>query len=117
MKFLVTTLLSIGLHLALGWEWTVLAGAVGGIWSPRYLRGSFIGGAGTALGWAVLVIYTAAVTPSSLRLLVNTLGDLAGNIPGEVVVGSTVLLGGVLGGLGGAIGATLAPLFAQIYPD
>ena len=116
MQILVTTLLAAGLPLLFGWEWTIVAGLVGGLWSPRLFSGSLAGGAGSALGWAALVIYTAAVAPSSVRLLVDTLGRLAGNIHGEVVVGATVLLGGVLGALGGAIGATLAPVFARVYP-
>jgi len=116
MRILLTTVLSVGLHLTFGWEWTILAGFFGGVWSPRFLRGSLVGGAGTALGWALLVIYTAAVAPSSLRLLVDTLGGLAGNIAGEVVVGTTVLLGGGLGALGGVLGATLSPLFKRVFP-
>lgn len=108
MKVVFTALLSIGMHLALGWEWTVLAGMIGGGWASR--RGWLVGGGGTALGWAVLVGYTAGVAPASLRILVDTLGALAGNIPGEAIVGLTVLLGALLGALGGHLGALLRPL-------
>ena len=113
MKIIVTALLSVGLHLSLGWEWTVLAGLVAGGWAPRPLEGGLVGAGGTALGLAVFVVHTAVVAPASLRVLLDTVGGLAGNIPGEALVGATVLVGGVIGLLGGSIGATLRPLLAD----
>jgi hypothetical protein len=111
MIVLLSALLSVGLHLALGWEWTLLAGGVAGAWrGGRSLPAGLAGAAGTALGWAAVVIYTAAVAPTSLRILADTMSAFAGNIPGEALVGTTVLLGGVLGALGGAIGALLRSL-------
>lgn len=110
MTVFLTALLSIGAHLALGWEWTVLAGVVGGL-ATRPSAGWLVGAGGTALGWATLVVYTAWVAPSSLRVLIDTLGSLAGNIPGAALVGTTVLLGGLLGALGGGIGSVLRTLF------
>lgn len=109
MSILLTALLSIGAHLALGWEWTVLAGIVGGL-LVREPLGWLVGAFGTALGWALLVLYTAWVAPDALRILVDTFGALAGNIPGETLVGLTVLLGGLLGALGGGVGTLLRPM-------
>ncbi len=108
-KTLITAVLSVGAHLALGWEWTILAGVVGGLWSQRP-SGWLVGAGGTALGWAVLAVYTAVVAPDSFRVLMDVLGTLAGNMPGEALVVLTVLLGGLLGGLGGGIGTMLCPL-------
>ena len=117
MIVLLSALLSVGLHLALGWQWTMFAGVGAGVWrGGRSLPASLVGAGGTALGWAAVVIYTAAVAPSSLRILADAIGALAGNIPGEALVGTTVLLGGGLGALGGAIGALLRPLFSHLSP-
>lgn len=94
--------LALALHVTCGWAWTVLAGGVVGGWRP--LWGWFWGAAGGVLGWASLTLYTALTTPSSLRILVDTLGALGGNIPGALLVGASVVLGGTLGGLGGGLG-------------
>lgn len=97
----VVTLLSVLLHVGVGWEATVLAGVVGGAWPrDRWL----VGGAGVALAWGLLVLYTPVAAPAAFRVLLDTLGAFAGNIPGEIVVGLTVFLGGLLGALGAAIG-------------
>lgn len=112
MKILVTAILSVVLHVSLGWEATVVAGAVGGIWAPRH--GWFVGALGTALAWAGLVVYSSAVATPAVRVLLDTMGTLAGNIPGKALVGLTVFLGAVLGALGGAVGTVLRPLlFAE----
>jgi hypothetical protein len=116
MALLVTAVVSIAAHLVLGWEWTVLAGVVGGL-AARRVSGWLVGAGGVALGWAALVIYTAGVAPASLRILIDTLEQLAGNIPGEALVGLTVLLGGVLGALGGGIGSLIRPPVAErLFP-
>ncbi len=112
MALLVTALLSIVVHLVLGWEWTVLAGIVGGIIARR-LSGWLVGAGGAALGWGALVVYTSALAPMSLRVMIDTVASLAGNIPGEALVGLTVFVGGLLGALGGGIGSVLRPLFGN----
>lgn len=95
--------LTCGLHVVLGWAWTVAGGVLVGLWKPR--RGWLLGLGGAALGWATLIGYTALVAPGGLRILLETMGALVGNIPGEAVVGASVVLGGGLGALGGAIGS------------
>lgn len=107
MGFFLTVLLSITAHVLLGWEWTILAGVVGGAISRQH-AGWFVGAGGVGLGWASLLIYTATAAPASLRILVDTLSSLAGNIPGAALVGLTVLLGSLLGALGGGIGSLLS---------
>lgn len=108
MKVLVTAILSVVIHVSLGWEATVLAGLVGGFWATRH--GWFVGALGTAVAWAGLVVYSAAVSAPAFRVLLDTIGALAGNIPGKALVGLTVFLGAVLGALGGAVGTVLRPL-------
>lgn len=114
MTVIPVALLSILLHWGLGWEATVLAGVAGGAWSAR--GHWLVGAAGVALGWTAFVVYTAAAAPPAFRVLLDTVGALAGNIPGEAVVGLTVFLGGVLGGLGGGIGRCLRLLLADDAP-
>jgi hypothetical protein len=104
LVFSVVALLSVLLHVGIGWEATVLAGIVGGIWGQARW---FLGGIGVALGWGLLVLYTPLVAPAAFRVLLDTVGAFGGNIPGEVFVGLTVFLGGVLGLLGAAIGRLL----------
>lgn len=111
MLLIVIAIISGALHLALGWEWTLVAGIVAGLLRPRI--GWAMGAAGAALSWAAFVIYSAAVEPASFRILVDILGSLAGNIPGESFVGLTVLLGGLLGGLGGGLGTLIRPLLGE----
>ncbi len=115
MIVLAAALLSVLLHWGVGWKATVLAGVAAGI-GTRHLHW-FAGASGVALGWAVVVIYTAAVAPSSFRVLLDTLGAFGGNIPGEMVVGGTVFVGGILGALGGGIGGVLRALLGEVLPD
>lgn len=111
LVLLGTALLSTVLHWGLGWEATVLAGIVGGLWSGR--GHWLVGASGVGLGWAGAVLYTGAVTPAAFRTLLDTLGTLGGNIPGEVLVGLTVFLGSVLGAFGGAIGGQIRRLLEE----
>ncbi|PSQ95741.1 MAG: hypothetical protein BRD55_08900 [Bacteroidetes bacterium SW_9_63_38] len=104
------TFLSILLHVGIGWEATVLAGVVGGVWSHNRW---FVGSVGVALRWRLLMMYTPFVAPAAFGVPLDTLSALARNIPGEAVVGATVFLGGVLGGLGTAIGRLLRVLVAE----
>jgi hypothetical protein len=113
-KVLVTALLSVGLHLTIGWEATVIAGVGAGAWVQRH--GWALGAAGTALGWAGLVCYSAFVAPAAFRVLLDTIGAFAGTIPGEALVGGTVVLGTILGALGGGIGSVLRSLFDPPLP-
>ena len=105
--------LTIGFHVALGWVWTVAGGVLMGLWDPQH--GWRLGMGGGLLGWGTLVGYTAIVAPASLQILLDTLGALGGNIPGEVVVGASVVLGGGLGAVGGAIGTACRSVWASRY--
>lgn len=99
--------LSVGLHLFAGWAWTPLAGVVAAVVTPR--RGWLWGGAGVALGWLTLILYTAVAAPGGFSALLEVVGDFARNIPGEAMVGLSVLLGASLGAIGGAAGMLLGP--------
>lgn len=115
MVILAAACLSVLLHWGIGWEATVLAGVAAGL-GVRHLHW-FAGAAGVALGWGLWVVYTAAAAPSAFRVFLDTLSAFTGTIPGEVVVGTTVLLGGILGALGGGIGGVLRRLGAEALID
>jgi len=112
VAFLLTALLSVVVHFVLGWEWTILVGGVGGGISRSY-PGWVVGAVGVGTGWAALVIYTAWGSSASFRILLDSLSSLAGNIPGEALVGLTVLLGTLLGALGGGMGSLLRQLVRE----
>ena len=105
IRILLTTIFSLAAHLLLGWTWTLGAGILGGALADQ--RGWFVGAAGVALGWALLVIYSFAVAAAPTRIMADSLGQIFGNIPAAAIVGGTVLLGALLGGFGGAIGQML----------
>jgi putative Mn2+ efflux pump MntP len=88
---------------------TPLAGGVAGAWSVRWHW--WAGAAGVGLAWAAAAVYTAAVAPGSFRVLLDTLGALAGHVPGAVFVALPVLVGSLLGALGGGIGRQLRLLW------
>lgn len=115
MRIVLTTVLSLVLHLTLGWAWTLGAGILGGALADR--NGWFVGAAGVSLGWSAIAVYSIAVAPASSQILLDVLGQLAGNIPGAVIVAITVLLGALLGGLGGIIGTQLTGLTGEEAPD
>lgn len=75
------------------------------MWAVR--RGWLVGAVGAATAWLILVVYSLSVSPASVRLLLETVGALGGNIPGEALVVGTIMLGGILGALGGSIGGLL----------
>lgn len=108
MKILLVIILSVALHLTLGWAWTLGAGVVGGLWAFR--GGWWVGALGVMLGWGALVVWNVLVASEPVGRMLTAFGGLVGNVPGWGVVAATVLLGGVIGALGGAIGTQLRGL-------
>jgi hypothetical protein len=106
---LATAVLAGGLHWSVGWMATPLAGGVAGVWATRWHW--WAGAAGVGGAWAAATVYTAAVAPGSFRVLLDTLGALGGNIPGEAFVALPVFVGSLLGALGGGIGRCLRLLW------
>jgi len=102
---LVTVGGAASLHWGVGWFATPLAGVGAGVWSSRWHWP--IGALGVGLAWAGAVVYTAGAAPGAFRVLLDTLGALAGTIPGDAFVALPVVLGSLLGGLGGAVGRCL----------
>lgn len=108
LHVVLTALLALVLHLALGWTWTIVAGIVGGAWAVQ--RGWVVGALGVGLDWAVLVLYNYATARAATQGMADTVGELLGNMPAPVVVAATVLTGTLIGGVGGALGTALRGL-------
>lgn len=103
MKILITAALALGLHLTLGWSWTLVAGAAGGWWAAE--GGWRVGALGVGADWAALIAYTYILAPEPTATMTETVGGILGNMPGAAVVACTLFIGLVLGALGGAFGA------------
>ena len=112
MALFVVFLLSLVLHVLLGWLWTPLAAFLVGLFRPRWA--TLRGGAGVALGWAAMLFwfYVTATQPTAAML--EVLGGLLGNLPGEAIVGLTLALAFLLGALGGLAGGLLRMLTAHL---
>jgi hypothetical protein len=115
VKTILTFLLSLALHLALGWGWTLAAGIVGGAWARQ--RGWLVGLAGVAVAWAALVAYNVAAAPDATTRMARTVGALLGNLPGWATVLTTVLIGALLGTIGGFIGQQARALWGTWMTD
>jgi hypothetical protein len=95
-----------GLHLAVGWEWTILPAIVVGVLAGA--RGWMAGLLTVALPWAGILAWSYAASPDSTPILLGVLGGLiGGNTPGAVVVALTLLFGGLIGLAGGTVGSQL----------
>lgn len=104
-----------GLHLAVGWEWTILPAIVAGVLAGS--RGWMAGLLTVALPWAGILAWSYAASPDSTPILLGVLGGLlGGNTPGAVVVALTLLFGGLVGLAGGTVGSQLNGL-APAGPD
>jgi hypothetical protein len=115
LKTVATAVLSIVLHVLLGWMWTLGAGLVGGLWAGRH--GWFVGGVAVGTGWTAAVVYSVVVAPASTRILLDTLaqlfGQMLGNIPDGLIVALTIFIGTLLGVLGGMLGTQLRGLIRR----
>ncbi len=100
---LAAALLSVGVHLALGWSWTLAAGVPAGALKPArwFVAGSLSG----AVGWALPILYSLGIAPAPTLRMADTMGNMLGGAPGIVFIAATVLTGAWLGALGAAIGA------------
>ena len=108
-----TALLSVTLHLVLGWEWTILAGIVGGIWKGR--GGWWLGGLGVGIGWGALVAWTFIVAPAPTMRMIEIIGGIIGGLPALVTPLISVLFGVLLGTAGGGLGLQIRLLIPIRY--
>ena len=107
-------LLSLLLHMGLGWEWTLLAGMAAGLWFS--VRSWLMGAAAVGCEWLLVVLYNYAVDSRAVGLMTEAMGAILGNLPGFTIVAITLAIGLLLGGLGGAIGAQVRRLVSTRRP-
>jgi hypothetical protein len=103
-----TALLAVAFALgciALGWWSAALIGVLWG-WRVRHRRrhSALIAGIGAAIGWSILLGWTALVGEAGA--LLATMASVFG-VPGFLIPGVTVTIGSVLAVLGSWVGATL----------
>lgn len=101
-RVILITVLSLVLHIGLGWMWTSAAGVAGGLWSRRL--GWLIGLTGVTLGWGLVVAYSFYEAPYPTSEMARIFGSIAGNLPSAFTVAGTILIGAAIGGLGGMTG-------------
>ncbi len=111
MILILTVIVALLVHLALGWPWVIAAGIVAGY--LRRERGWMFGAAGVGLAWIGLVLYGFVVSSGPTGEMLRVTGRLLGNVTGIGIVVLTVLMGCLLGGLGGGIGTQIAFLASR----
>ncbi len=109
MLFAAVLFLALGLHVLLGWQWTILAGAVYGFVERRHAWSAAMLACG--LSWAVLVLWNFTVAPQETGKMTETLGGLFGNIAPWAIVAVTILLGALSGLIGALLGRGVRTLF------
>ncbi|NND72662.1 MAG: hypothetical protein HKN43_13880 [Rhodothermales bacterium] len=108
MKLAITTLLSVGLHVAVGWQWSVVGGIVAGFWAIR--RGWIAGGVTVGLAWSILLAYSLFDAFNPVLRMFEVAGQLVGGLPAVFTPVAIVLCGFLLGLLAGFLGEALAGL-------
>lgn len=103
MLLVLATLVALALHVLLGWQWSIVGGVIAGFGINRF--GWALGAAAVSVSWLLLVVYNFAVAPAEMARFVEVTSGLLGNMPGPMLVVTTVLLGTVLGLSGGLMGA------------
>ena len=101
-------LLSIGLHVLLGWAWTILAAVLAGYWAHR--GGWWIGLLTLLLGWGSLLLGFTLINSESVRPTTEVMGGILGGVPGVAVVMAPLAIASLLGALGGAAGSAASLL-------
>lgn len=103
---LIGAVTSAGLHVAVGWEWTIAAAILAGVLSIR--RGWLAGAFALAAAWGSVLLGSYLMAPGASSILLGVIGGLiSGNTIPAVAVASTLIFGGLLGLAGGAIGGQL----------
>ena len=114
MIILLSLIITLTLHVLLGWEWTLVGGILCGWFSPErgWLKG--MGVVGSA--WALYVAFDWFDAPEAVTKMLGTFGQIIGNLPGLLVVVLTIFIGCLLGVFGGLIGSSLTHLLQANRP-
>ncbi len=90
------------LHLYLGWEWAILAGAGVGGFVER--RSWWYGGLALTVTWGALVAWNLVVAGGPTIRMADAMGALIGGVPGWIFFIMTLAAGFGLGAVGGLVG-------------
>lgn len=109
---LITAIVGAGLHVGVGWEWTLVAAIAGGMLSVQ--RGWLTGALALGLSWGAVLLGSYLLAPDASAVLLGILDALiGGNTNGAIAVACTLLFGGLLGLCGGVIGSQIRSVIWQ----
>ncbi|HCR49142.1 MAG TPA: hypothetical protein PLL64_05845 [Rhodothermales bacterium] len=103
MKLVTIALVSLVVHLSLGWMYAPLVSLVGGYWQGR--GGGRLGAVALALSWLGLMIWNYMMAPSAMQKMFSMMSGILGNLPSFGFPVITLLFALLLGALSGYIGA------------
>jgi len=115
MLLILGTVIALAVHILLGWQWSLVGGVVAGYGVRRFAWAA--GMIAVALSWTLLIVYNFAVAPAEMARFVNIASGLFGNMPGPMLVLTTILIGALLGVLGGMIGGLARNLTLTLAPS
>ena len=107
LSLVVGLVVALTLHIFFGWMWGLAGSLVAGFLANKKPA---VNGALTLMGaWGILIGWNMAVAPAENLNMMDTMGNLLGEMPGFVIPLSTLLIAGLLGLVAGALGASLKP--------
>ncbi len=104
-------MLSILLHLTLGWQASIVGAIVSGFWSIK--RGWLSGMATLTLTWGILLGWSFLAARYESFEWAKILGSLLGNIPPLLSIAISILVAAILGGLAGILGESVATILSS----
>jgi len=103
---------AVGLHLVLGWAWTIGGGIAVGLYHTR--RAWLAGGICVGVSWSIFVAHAFIIAPEPTMRLMAVMGGIFGDLPSSLIPVLTVFLGILLGIAGGAVGASLKSVLTSL---
>ena len=103
MKVAVGLVLTLALHVLLGWQASLLGGLIAGFWARSTVAGT------VALGgsWLVLILYNYVADAATFSEMTRVVGALLGGLPALALPLLSVSLALLLGTLAGFLGKGL----------
>lgn len=105
MKTILITLLALILHLTLGWQWSIVAAAVGGYWQGQ--GGWRVGLIALTVSWLLLLVWNYLVAPNATSKVFGVMSGIFGGLPSFAFPLFVLLWAALIGAIGGAIGTYL----------
>ncbi len=110
--FVLSIAASLVLHVAAGWVWSAVGGALIGFLRPK--GGWLLGAAVVGISWAILVLYNTVTDYPAVSEMHRVFADFAYGGPGWTTGLLSVLIGVVLGATAGLLGSSLARLVESL---